>query len=98
MEDIIQRFAEVRISRFPIDCLQGFEPEDRYEIALDIANEIKKIAPMFCLRIEHIAAILLVEKKDLQGKGHLSPKTCSPYELKERLCAISPFCKHCKNI
>ncbi|KAM0545045.1 hypothetical protein ACHAO7_008458 [Fusarium culmorum] len=59
---------------------------------------IRDISPGFRIRVEHLAAILLVQGEDLRDKGHLSPDKCSPYKLKDRLCEISPFCKHCKII
>ncbi|EKJ79529.1 hypothetical protein NXS19_002754 [Fusarium pseudograminearum] len=94
LDDSDENVITHSISSFPIHCLREPGIGIRYEIAKDIVNKIKKIAPMFCLRIEHLVAILLVTMQDLQPHGHLSPETCSPYKLKERLCAISPFCKH----
>lgn len=83
---------------FPIACLQEPGLGSRYGDAKAIEQKIRGIAPGFSIRVEHLAAILLVKGEDLKDNGHLSHKSCSPYELKDRLCGISPFCKHCKNI
>ncbi|ESU07606.1 hypothetical protein FGSG_12091 [Fusarium graminearum PH-1] len=79
---------------FPIACLQEPGLGSRYGDAKAIEQKIRGIAPGFSIRVEHLAAILLVKGEDLKDNGHLSHKSCSPYELKDRLCGISPFCKH----
>ncbi|CAF3511080.1 unnamed protein product [Fusarium graminearum] len=91
---LLDNIVDTDSSSFPIACLHEPHIRGRYGVSKVIEKKIKSIAPGFCIRIEHLVAILLVEKQDLLPRGHLSPETCSPYELKERLCAVSPFCKH----
>ncbi|RGP71300.1 hypothetical protein FSPOR_3421 [Fusarium sporotrichioides] len=76
---------------FPIACLQEPELDKRYGQAKKIEVAIKDIYPWFSFRVEQLAVILLVGIEDLRGSGHLSPTTCSPYHLKDRVCDVSPF-------
>ncbi|CEI66073.1 hypothetical protein FVEN_g4516 [Fusarium venenatum] len=82
---------------FPVACLQETKLGDRYDSARKIEKAIRRIQPGFRIRVEHFAAILLVEQEDLQHEdegGHLSHERCNPWQLKRRLEKISPFCKH----
>jgi hypothetical protein len=71
----------------------------RQNIARMLVHQIRFIRPGFRMRVEHLAAILLVDFETLD-KGRLSSKhpDTSAYDLKYRLDSISPFCKHCKYI
>ncbi|CZS77713.1 unnamed protein product [Fusarium graminearum] len=81
----------------PADLVPGLNIDgiqNRLRYAQNINAEITSVRPDFQLRTEHMVAIFVVDLKDLESGGGLSPDACDPLHLKERLESISPFCKH----
>ncbi|KAL6921030.1 hypothetical protein FSST1_005056 [Fusarium sambucinum] len=82
------------ILSIPISCLKQPAYLERYDYIRNIERSIQMLQPDFRIRVEDLATLLIVSITDLREKGVLSPVSCIPHELQERLVDISPFCKH----
>ncbi|EKJ79519.1 hypothetical protein FPSE_00204 [Fusarium pseudograminearum CS3096] len=80
--------------KFPIASLQGGMIRERYTLIKEIEKSIQSVRPGFRIRVEQLATFLLLPLQDLKANGQLSPKTCTPHRLQERLGDIPAFCKH----
>ncbi|KAL6921035.1 hypothetical protein ACHAPO_006249 [Fusarium lateritium] len=83
------------VTPFPVAFLEEPEsPEQRYYYANKIQDTIRQFNSKFCIRVEHLATILLISFESLEIKGYLCHESHLPQVLETRLKSISPFCKH----